>query len=162
MLTFVLGLLLGCVAASLLCRRNITFDDVVHLLRGHPRYLDALTPEQRRVLAAAAPVWEKPLTALGLEANDINRANGWNVLTPSEWADPHHVPACLALIHSEVSEALEDFRKDSRLHFGEELADIVIRVLDCGAGLGYDLDFEVIRKLERNRLRAHKHGGKRI
>lgn len=71
-------------------------------------------------------------------------------------------PRILALIHSEASEALEAFRKDDRENFAEELADVLIRVLDCGGGLGIDLDATVAAKLEKNRSRGYKHGGKRV
>src|SRR5271154_7050294 len=61
-----------------------------------------------------------------------------------------HVPERLCLIHSEVSEADEAFRAgEIELHFGpggkplglpSELADIVIRVGDASAWLGFDLE----------------------
>lgn len=102
------------------------------------------------------------LNELAAEINEINRANGWNVLTPEAWADPYHIPAVLALIHSEVSEALEGFRHEDWENVAEEIADVVIRCLDMAGGLGIDLDAEVGAKLDKNRGRGHKHGGKRI
>jgi len=102
------------------------------------------------------------LKELGRVIVDINQANGWNCLTPDEWGDTYKVPGVLALIHSEVSEALEAFRHDDKENFAEELADIGIRLLDCAHGLGIDLDHEVEKKLEKNRQRAHRHGGKRL
>lgn len=96
------------------------------------------------------------------EINKINRANGWEVLTPEEWDDPRRVPTVIALIHSEASEALEAFRHRDRENFAEELADILIRVLDCAGGLGINLDDEVRKKLATNRTRGFKHGGKVI
>lgn len=103
-----------------------------------------------------------PLNTLAHEVNAINRANGWAVLVPDEWSDTYKIPGVLALIHSEVSEALEGFRKNDRENFAEELADVLIRVLDCAGGLGIDLDREVQAKLAKNRTRGHKHGGKRV
>ena len=102
------------------------------------------------------------LNELAQEILKINTANGWNVLKSEEWAEPYKVPAILALIHSEVSEALEDFRHDNREYFAEELADVVIRVLDCAGGLGIDLDKAVADKMEKNRHRGFRHGGKKI
>lgn len=102
------------------------------------------------------------LNELAREINEINRENGWGVLSPASWNDPHHIPSTLCLIHSEVSEALEGFRHDDRENVAEELADTLIRVLDAMGGLDVDIDTEVRRKLERNRQRGHKHGGKRI
>lgn len=102
------------------------------------------------------------LKELGKVVLEINTANGWNVLRPDQWADTYKVPAVLALIHSEVSEALEAFRKDDKQNFEEELADVVIRVIDCSAGLGLDLDKAIAEKLEKNKKRGFRHGGKRV
>lgn len=104
----------------------------------------------------------KSLKQLGQEINEINREKGWQVCKPEDWQDTYKIPGVLALIHSEVSEALEAFRKGDQANFGEELADVLIRVLDCASGLGLDLDTEVAQKIEANRQRAFKHGGKRI
>lgn len=104
----------------------------------------------------------KLLGMLGDEIIEINRANGWNVLCPELWKDETKVPSVIALIHSEASEALEAFRKDDLENFSEELADIVIRVLDCAAGLEIDIDDAVAKKLEKNRGRGYRHGGKRV
>lgn len=103
-----------------------------------------------------------PLKKLGDEINEINSRNGWNVLTPQDWEDRHRIPTVLALIHSEVSEALEGFRKGDRDNVAEELADVLIRTLDAANGLGVDLDRVVAAKLEKNRGRGFRHGGKRI
>lgn len=102
------------------------------------------------------------LNELAEEARMINKANGWNVAIPSDWKLTYKVPAILALIHSEVSEALEAFRKGDRKNFSEELADVLIRVLDCAAGLGIDLDKAVREKLDYNKTREYRHGGKRL
>jgi len=102
------------------------------------------------------------LNELAAEINVINRANGWNVLTPTAWNEEHRIPTSLALIHSEVSEALEGFRKGDQANVAEELADVLIRVLDVAGGLGFDMDAEVAAKLVKNRTRGYKHGGKKI
>ncbi|MGE0161471.1 MAG: MazG nucleotide pyrophosphohydrolase domain-containing protein [Gemmatimonadales bacterium] len=102
------------------------------------------------------------LGELAYEINKINRANGWEVLTPADWDDPRRIPTVIALIHSEASEALEGFRKGDRENVAEELADVLIRVLDAAGGLGIDIDNEVQKKLAKNRTRGFKHGGKVI
>jgi NTP pyrophosphatase (non-canonical NTP hydrolase) len=89
-------------------------------------------------------------------------AKGWTVTTPERWAETDHIPAVLALIHSEVSEAMEGFRHDDRANFAEELADVVIRVVGLAHGLGIDLGAEMLAKVEKNRAREFKHGGKRL
>ena len=103
------------------------------------------------------------LDELAVEIREVNHANGWNILQAEEWADRYKVPGILALVHSEVSEALEEWRKEHRLeHFAGELADIIIRVAQLGVGLGIDLDQAVIDKQQKNREREFKHGGRRI
>ena len=81
----------------------------------------------------------------------------------------------IALLHSEVSEALEAFREgdwDSTDKNGKplgvtsELADTFIRTLSTWAQWlapkGFDLEAEFERKMEYNRTRAFRHGGKAI
>ncbi len=68
-----------------------------------------------------------------------------------------------ALIHSEVSEALEAYRHnegDERIT--EELADTVIRILDCCAHRKFDIGSAIIDKMEENRTRPYRHGGKAL
>ena len=102
------------------------------------------------------------LADIGREINKINRGNGWQVLEPDQWTDPYKIPAVLALVHTEVSEAVEAFRNDDRANFEEELADVLIRVLDIVGGLGIDIDHAVLAKLAKNKTRGLRHGGKRI
>lgn len=93
----------------------------------------------------------------------INLANGWKVTQPSDWTETEYkIPAVLCLITSEVSEALEAFRKNDRANFNEEIADSLIRILDLCGGLGIDIDTEVAAKLEKNKARGFRHGGKRV
>lgn len=89
---------------------------------------------------------------------------------------PATVPVAekLALIHSEVSEALEAFRDPAvmahgPLHFADngkpegitaELADVVIRVMDLAEALGLDLEEAMRVKAAYNSSRPYKHGKK--
>lgn len=71
----------------------------------------------------------------------------------------------LALIHSEISEALEGERKDlmddklpHRKMAEVELADAIIRILDYAEGFGYDLQGAFDEKMAFNATREdHKH-----
>lgn len=73
----------------------------------------------------------------------------------------------LALITSEVGEAVEAFRKpgksDHIIHFKgieEELADIVIRVFDLAGAFDLRLAEAITAKMEYNEGRPRMHGGK--
>lgn len=76
----------------------------------------------------------------------------------------------IALIHSELSEALEGERKDlmddklpHRKMAEVELVDTIIRILDYGAGFGYDLQGAFDDKMRFNAQREdHKHEARRI
>ena len=74
-------------------------------------------------------------------------------------------PQCIALIHSELSEALEAHRQGNYIEndgVGEELADVVIRVFDLADKLdqkhGVDIVAEIDMKMRKNRNRKYKHG----
>lgn len=74
------------------------------------------------------------------------------------------VAASLALVHSEVSEALEGHRKGKfdehlplRSAIEVELADAVIRIGDLAGALGLDLGTAIAEKMAYNAVRAdHK------
>lgn len=123
------------------------------------------------------------------------------------WDEPRSMAELLCLIHSEVSEALEEdrnhrkpgetyysgksnssmrmgsmsfstlFSETPRIDFdstGEkimiakpegipsELADIVIRVMDICGMYGIDLEKAILEKMEYNRTRPMRHGGKKL
>ena len=102
--------------------------------------------------------------------NDIADAAHENACAKGFYDTPPNIPERLALIHSEVSEALEDYRDGKMslvltdsgkpIGFPSELADILIRVLDLAAHLGIDADHAVRVKMEYNSGRPHKHGRK--
>lgn len=102
------------------------------------------------------------LNELGAEIVKINADNGWRVVVPADWNEDYRIPTALALIHSEVSEALEAFRAGDATNFAEEMGDALIRILDSMTGLGIDIDVVVRSKLEKNRGRGYRHGGKRV
>lgn len=78
----------------------------------------------------------------------------------------------MALVHSEVSEALECYRKSgdpALTHCSaggkpegvpSELADVLIRVFDICARYGIDIGKAVIEKMVFNEHRPYRHGNK--
>lgn len=120
------------------------------------------------------------LQAMQTEVREVNEANGWFDADRSVGDD-------VALLHSEVSEALEAYRdhglEDATIGdpvevrswpsgdylgmrppkpegFGSELADVLVRLLDTCERRGVDLAAEFDRKVAYNRTRGHRHGGK--
>lgn len=64
----------------------------------------------------------------------------------------------IALLHSELSEALEAHRKDDWNGVKEELADVAIRLGDLCGQFNVDLEQEVQVKMAYNETRKYRHG----
>jgi len=132
------------------------------------------------------------INELSKEIHSNNKAKGF-------YDSERNIGEMLALIHSEVSEALEcdrhnkyysncveeqkwfidgmadknyghTFNDDSffkeqfenrvKNSFEDELADIMIRVMDLAAFKGVNLESHIKAKMRYNALRPHKHGKK--
>lgn len=99
---------------------------------------------------------------LGSDAVHANSLNhGW-----WETEEDKSIPVKLALVHSEISEALEGYRnhipEGAKGCLSEEMADTVIRIRDLSGRLGIDLDEAILKKHEYNVGRPYRHGGKEI
>ena len=87
--------------------------------------------------------------------NDIAEKNyhwvekmGWHNKTVLE---------ALALVSSEVGEAINECRHEKPTdEFGEELADIILRVLDIAHWQGLDMDKLVLAKMLKNENRGSR------
>lgn len=74
----------------------------------------------------------------------------------------------IALIHSELSEAVEEVRiggigitwtiHDKPMGLPIELADAVIRITDLAGSLGIDLEMAIKSKMAYNQTREYRHG----
>lgn len=96
------------------------------------------------------------------EIHATAKEKGW-------WDDgERNIGEMLALIHSEVSEALEAVRggnpADDKVPeysgLEAELADVMIRIFDMAGGLELDVIGAMFAKMEYNKGREHKHGKK--
>ncbi|MGE5138609.1 MAG: hypothetical protein ACM3JD_04020 [Rudaea sp.] len=73
-------------------------------------------------------------------------------------SDESRIWEMLALIHSEVSEATDAYKKGESLeHVGEELIDAIIRIFHLLSALGLDPDRLFDDKMKRNWARPHKY-----
>lgn len=117
-------------------------------------------------------VYNGPLTvsALVAEAHGTALDKGW---WECQAGHERGIPEQIALMHSELSEALEEFRSGHPLlesssssagkpeGFGVELADCIIRIADTCGRYGIDLEKCLKDKLAYNHSRPHRHGGKK-
>ena len=103
-----------------------------------------------------------------IDSHETSTSKGW-------WENPdRNIGELLALIHSEISEALEVYREQGNdglkktwtendgkpEGFTIELADAVIRIADLCGALGLELEEALETKMEYNRSRPQRHGGK--
>lgn len=156
--------------------RAAGMDDVVDALDGH--YIGP----------------ETGLNRLAAEIHQTAKEHGW-------YDTKRELPECIALMHSELSEALEAYRDGEPLMYcgsknkacedkdavkikiggkeyftpcvicdapdkkpegvAVELADCIIRILDTCAFMGIDIERAIRAKMEYNRTRPYRHGGKK-
>lgn len=102
------------------------------------------------------------LNSVGDEIHAYKIAHGWKVTTMDDWNNPDIILSVLMQVTTEVAEAAEAVRYDDVENFKEELADVAIRVIGLAHGMGINLGDAITEKMEYNKTRPLKHGGKRI
>lgn len=93
------------------------------------------------------------LNTLVQEVHQTAIDKGW-------WDNPRTSLEIYALIHSEISEAVEKYRKDEQGE-AEELVDAVIRIMDFFGSKGWDFEKVLRTKMNYNKTRSYRHGNKR-
>lgn len=87
----------------------------------------------------------------------ITTPAGYGVAGPL-MANPSFDAEKIALMHSELSEALEALRDNDWPQVEEELADTIIRILDFAHARELSMDRAVSEKMAKNRKRPRLHG----
>lgn len=98
-------------------------------------------------------------TDLVLILNELARRIHENACNKGFYEERVSFPQAIALIHSEASEALEAHRNAQPVaDIEEEMADIIIRVMDTSAYHGFNLGSAILNKMDKNTRREKKHG----
>jgi len=155
-----MAVILAILAGALIVCISLIIELVIEV-RKH-----TLALEKLQEMARGSWPSHKALQELVDEAHHMALSKGW-YSTGSV-----NIPEKLALVHSEVSEALEEYRKGcstTEIQFAPdgkpegyviELADAVIRILDHCGSIGADLGAAVRVKMDYNAKRPYRHGGK--
>jgi len=111
------------------------------------------------------------ITELQQKIHEWANRKGWWEDSPKKTRhkDWVFITSKLALVSSEISEAIEELRNGNMNvyyadespkpeGFGVELADAVIRILDIAESVGMDLETLIQLKMDYNETRGHKHG----
>jgi len=134
---------------------------------------------------------EETFEALNLivdECHDTSNRSGWWDKYQGKDLSPEEIASKLCLVHSEVSEALEEVREANLSPYytlnvngsdetvivpggtvnakpeglPSELADVIIRVFDLCGYMGVDIVTALRVKMDYNKTRSHRHGGKQL
>lgn len=103
--------------------------------------------------------------------NDLAQEIYNNAVTHGWWNKERPFPEIIALCHSELSEALEEYRNNKPFYYEKdgkhegiatEMVDCIIRILDWAGHEDIDIEGILKWKMEYNKNRPYRHGGKVI
>jgi len=115
---------------------------------------------------------KKEITHETFQALNDLRDEAYQTAVSKGWYEkPRSVGDAISLMHSELSEALEDYRSKGHVESWKEengkpagvpseLADVLIRVFDFCGSHNIDIAQAVKEKMAFNQTRPHRHGGK--
>lgn len=137
-----------------------------------------------RPTSESLPIGNAVLAEVPARLNDLAQVIHQNAKDKGFFEKEKNIGEMLCLIHSEVSEALEadrknnycqkksidymnqcewslsHFRDNIKNTFEDELADVIIRVLDLCAYKGIDIEKHILMKMRYNLKREKYHGKK--
>mgnify|MGYP001853858326 FL=1 len=105
--------------------------------------------------------------------NDLVKRAHDNSVKHGFWKQDRNFGEVIALMHSELSEAFEEYRNGKAINetyyeegkkpcgIPSEIADVIIRIFDFCGGNDIDLEKIILEKMEYNETRPYKHGGKK-